>query len=148
MSYSASDRGPRLRTRAAGVALCLALSAGAFSASAAPPVKAPAKAKGKKPAAGPKNAMLSNALNEKGAQVQQCAIDNALEKGASKVEINVRVTINRTGAVVDSHITAKVDGNDHDKVRECVENVVQTAKFPAVATPLATSERSWTISSQ
>lgn len=123
-----------------GAALILFLAA---QSTAAP--KAPAK--GKKPPKGQSSA-LSNALNEKGGQVQQCAIDNALEKGAKKVDVDVRVTINKQGGVVDTKIDVKVEGGDGAKVKECVEKVVRTAKFPAVATPLATAERHWTTVAQ
>ena len=53
-----------------------------------------------------------------------------------------------TGGVVDTQITANVDGSNNDAVKDCVEKLVRTAKFPAVPTPLATSERSWTVASQ
>lgn len=116
---------------------------------AAPPAAAPGPAKGKKPAlSGGKNATLSNALLEKGAAVQQCAIENALEKGAKKVTVSVRVTINSTGQVVDKRVTADVTEGDGAKVKSCVEDVVRTAKFPAIPTPMATDERSWTIAKE
>ena len=117
-------------------------------APSAPAAAASAQAKGKKPPAGAKNTTLSNALRDKGAAVQQCAIEHALEKGAKKVVVSVRVTINNKGDVVDRLVTASVTDGDDSKVKECVEGVVRSAKFPPVPTPLATDERSWTIAAQ
>jgi len=138
--------------------LCLGLGLGLSmntARAADPPKAAPAKAapakgkgKGKKPIIGAKSTALSNALNDKGAQVQQCAVENALEKGAKKADIAVRVTINKGGEVVDTHIDVKVDGGDTAKVEECVEKVIRSAKFPSVPTPLATSQRTWTVAVQ
>lgn len=141
MSQSSS----RSWVRVAGLVLGLSSSLGA--ALAGPP---PAKGKPKKPpVSGPKSSALSAALNDKGPQIQQCAIEHAMNQGANKVDIDVRVTINKQGAVVDTQITTAVAGSgDNDKVKACVESVVRTAKFPAVATPLATAERTWTVAAE
>lgn len=114
-----------------------------------PAVAAPGPIKGKKPPpTGAKNSTLSNALLEKGAAVQQCAVEHAMDKGAKKVVVSVRVTINSKGEVIDRRVTANVTDGDDSKVKECVEAVVRTAKFPAIPTPLATDERSWTIAAE
>lgn len=118
------------------------------AAPAKPAAPAPGPAQGKKPPAGAKNSTLSNALREKGPAVQQCAVEHAMEKGAKKVVVSVRVTINNRGEVVDSRVTANVTDGDDSKVRACVEAVVRSAKFPALPTPLATDERSWTIAQE
>jgi hypothetical protein len=138
-----------------GLGLGLGANPGTASAADPPKAAAPAKGapakgkgKGKKGVIGAKSSALSNALNEKGAQIQQCAVEHGLEKGAKKAEILVRVTINKSGAVVDTHINVKLDSGDTSKVEECVEKFVRSAKFPAVPTPLATSERSWTVAVQ
>lgn len=111
------------------------------------PAPTPAPTQGKK-LSGVKNSTLSNALADKGAAVQQCAAEHALDKGAKKVTVSVRVTINNFGKVVDSHVTANVTDGDNSKVKECVEGVIRSAKFPAVSTPLATDERSWTVAAE
>ena len=118
------------------------------AAKAAPTATASGPPKGKKPLGGAKNSTLSNALLEKGAAVQQCAVEHAMEKGAKKVVISVRVTINSKGEVVDRRVTANVTDGDDSKVKECVEAVVRSARFPAIPTPLATDERSWTIAAE
>jgi hypothetical protein len=71
-----------------------------------------------------------------------------MEKGAKKVVVSVRVTINSKGEVIDRRVTATVTDGDDSKVKECVEAVVRSAKFPAIPTPMATDERSWTIAAQ
>lgn len=109
---------------------------------------APAKGKGKKGPSGPKNSALSNALNDKGGAIQKCVIEHAMERGANKCTVDVHVTINRTGAVVDRTIEVTADGGDNAKVKECVETLVNSAKFPTVPTPLATAQQSWTIAAQ
>jgi hypothetical protein len=136
------------RVRFGALVLCLGLgfaAAPGFTALAAP---AKARAKGKKAPPKTKNSALSAALDEKGAAIKQCAIDHALEKGAQKVDVDVRVTINKQGAVVDKQVTVKVAGGDDSKVKACVENAVQSAKFPQVPTPLATAERTWSVAAQ
>lgn len=136
-----------VRLSALVLGLCLQLGAAqTFAAGAAPAAKA--KGKGKKAPQGAKNALLSNALNEKGPQVTQCAADFGLDKGAKKVDISVRVTIRSTGEVVDTQINVTAEGGDNAKIKDCVEKLVKTAKFPKVPTPLATSERSWSVASQ
>ncbi len=119
------------------------------AAKVAPTTAAPALAKGKKPPlTGGKNSTLSNALMEKGPAVQQCAVEHAMEKGAKKVVVSVRVTINNKGEVIDRRINANVTDGDDTKVKACVEAVVRTAKFPPIPTPMATDERSWTIAAE
>jgi hypothetical protein len=153
---------------AAGLILCL--SAPALSAPAAPaadPVKgapakgapakgapakgAPAKgapAKGKKPPARPTSWPVAAALKDKAPQIQECAVTNALDKGAKKVEIHVRVTINNTGTVIDSQVDITADGGDSAQAKSCVETALRGAKFPPVKTPLATAEQTWTLAAQ
>lgn len=119
------------------------------AAKVAPTPATPAPTIGKKPSpTGAKNSTLSNALLEKGAAVQQCAIEHALEKGAKKVVASVRVTINNKGEVIDSRVIADVTDGDGSKVKACVEGVVRSARFPAIPTPMATDERSWTIAAE
>lgn len=138
-----------------GVAAKLATAEAAAAAAAkplevavAPPV-APVKPAGPAPVAkkptGAKSGTLGTALLEKGPAVQKCAIENALDKGAKKATVSVRVTINNTGAVVDSKVTANVIDGDGIKVQSCVEALMRSTRFPAVPTPLATDERSWTF---
>ena len=111
----------------------------------APKIAAPAPAK--KPT-GAKSGALSTALLDRGPAVQQCAIEHALDKGAKKATVSVRVTIDQSGAVVDTQVTANVTDGDGSKVKACVENVVRSAKFPAIPTRMATDERSWTIAAE
>lgn len=118
-------------------------------AKAAPGKAAPAKGKGKKSgASGPKSSALSAALSDKGAAIQKCAMEHAMEKGANRCTVDVRVTINRTGGVVDRQIEVTPDCVNTAAVKTCVEELVNTAKFPAVSTPLATAQQSWTIAAQ
>lgn len=60
----------------------------------------------------------------------------------------MRVTINKGGEVVDTHIAVKVDGADGAPFEACAEKLVRSTKFPAGPTPLFTSERSWTFAVQ
>lgn len=130
------------------------LSAPALAAPGAPgaPGKAaPAKgaaAKGKKPPTRPTGGPVAAALKDKAAQIQECAVANALDRGAKKVEIHVRVTINSTGAVIDSQVDITADGGDSAQVKSCVETALRSAKFPPVKTPLATAEQTWTLAAQ
>ena len=142
-----------------GVAAKLATCEADAAAKAVPPEAPPppvAPVAPVKPAApsGPvkkvtaKNSALSNALLEKGPAVNQCAVEHGMDKGAKRVTVSVRVTINNTGHVMDSQITANVVDGDSSKVKSCVEAVVRTAKFPSIPTPMATEERSWTVAAE
>jgi hypothetical protein len=123
---------------AAALLLCLSASADA------------APAKGGKKKAPPKTSTspISAVLREKAPQVQECVIGNALDKGAKKVDIRVKVTINKAGAVVNTEIEVTSDGGDKDKTKTCVESLVRAATWPAISTPLATAEQSWTLTAQ
>ena len=160
--WSRRGDGPRIRMLGCALVALLSLSGGSSFAQTAPAKgKKPATAKGKKGIApGPKDPKLSAALQEKGQAVQQCMIDNAMERGAAKVDVDVRVTIESTGAVADSQVTVKVQWGDDAKLgeperkdaqakaQECVEQLVNATKFPTVKTRLATAERTWTVAAQ
>ena len=117
-------------------------------APAKPPAKAPAKgkAKAKKPTG--TAAELTAMLQAKGSQVQDCAVSEALDKGANSVEIATHVTINGRGQVINIKTNVKVDkGPDGTKVRECIDDLIKKIEFPNSAAPMITIERNWTIKS-
>lgn len=93
----------------------------------------------------PPQAVLSGTLNEKRDDIQRCAIDNALNQGADKVEILTRVTINNKGQAVNSQVVVTVHGTGGDQVKGCVERVLRSIKFPKIDAPLIHIERTWTI---
>lgn len=123
---------------AAALALCLSVQVEA----------APAKGGKKKPPPKSNTSPLAMVLKAKAPQIQECVISNALDKGAKKVDIHVRVTINKQGGVENTEIELTADGGDKDKTKACVEGVVRSATFPAISTPLATAEQSWSLSAQ
>ena len=117
-------------------------------APAKPPAKAPAKgkAKAKKPTG--TAAELTAMLQAKGSQVQDCAVSEALDKGATSVEIATHVTINGRGQVINIKTHVNVDkGPDGTKVRECIDDLIKKIEFPNSAAPMITIERNWTIKS-
>ncbi len=117
-------------------------------APAKPPAKAPAKgkAKAKKPTG--TAAELTAMLQAKGSQVQDCAVSEALDKGATSVEIATHVTINGRGQVINIKTHVNVDkGPDGTKVRECIDDLIKKIEFPNSAAPMITVERHWTIKS-
>ncbi len=117
-------------------------------APAKPPAKAPAKgkAKAKKPTG--TAAELTAMLQAKGSQVQDCAVSEALDKGATSVEIATHVTINGRGQVINIKTHVNVDkGPDGTKVRECIDDLIKKIEFPNSAAPMITIERHWTIKS-
>lgn len=147
------SRSPRILASVCALALGMA-PLGWVSAAPPAPAKAastktpPGKSKAKKGAVGSKNSALSAALSDKGADIQKCAIDHAMEQGASTCSVDVRVTINRMGSVVDRQIDVSADKGDTAAVKTCVEALVNSAKFPAVNTPLATAQQSWKVVAQ
>jgi hypothetical protein len=86
-------------------------------------------------------------LLAKSNDVQDCAGKHALDKGASSVDIDTKVTINSTGQVVNVVTVVKVDKGDMRPVKECVDGLIRSIKFPPIPAPLTTIERNWNISS-
>ena len=120
----------------------------AAKAPAKTPAKAPAKGKGKGKKPTGTAAELTAMLQAKGSQVQDCAVSEALDKGASSVEIATHVTINGRGQVINIKTNVKVDkGPDGSKVRECIDDLIKKIDFPQSAAPMITIERNWTIKS-
>lgn len=95
----------------------------------------------------PPQAALSETLNARRDEIQGCAVDFALNKGAKKADIKTAVTINSAGQVIDSRITVMVEGGDGEQVKSCVEKVVKGIKFPKTDAPMINIERTWTVSS-
>jgi len=78
--------------------------------------------------------------------VQNCA-GKALDRGANKVEVYTKVTINSKGQIVAITTTVTVDrAGFSENVKQCVDGLLGAIKFPPVPqAPLTTIERSWTI---
>ena len=120
----------------------------AAKAPAKTPAKAPAKGKGKAKKPTGTAAELTAMLQAKGSQVQDCAVSEALDKGAASVEIATHVTINGRGQVINIKTHVNVDkGPDGTKVRECIDDLIKKIEFPNSAAPMITIERHWTIKS-
>lgn len=133
------------------LALSLPLSARAAEPTAA---KAPAatgkpvakKSKGKAKGGGTA-AELTQMLITKGPAVQDCAVNHGLDKGANSVAIVTKVTINGRGQVINIQTSVNVDKGEGDKVRDCVNELIKSIRFPESAAPMITIERNWTIKS-
>lgn len=107
------------------------------------------KGKGKSRAKKPKGtaATLSQMLQEKSSQVQDCAGQHALDKGANRVDIATKVTINNRGQVISINTSVHLDKGEGTPVKECIESLIRTIKFPPSEAPMITIERNWTIAS-
>ena len=129
-----------------------AVAAGpAAAAPAAKDAKAAATAKPKKAKKGkrPKGtvATLSQMLTEKSSLVQDCAVQNALDRGSGRVDIATRVTINNRGQVISINTNVTLDkGDGGPRVKDCIETLVRAIAFPPSDAPMITIERNWTIS--
>jgi hypothetical protein len=123
---------------AAALALCFSIQVEA----------APVKGGKKKPPPKSNTSPLAMALKSKAPQIQECVISNALDKGAKKVDIHVRVTVNKQGGVENTEIELTTDGGDKDKTKACGDGVVRGTTFPPVSTQLAVAEQSWTLAAQ
>jgi hypothetical protein len=106
---------------------------------------ASAKSKPKKAKSSPAAAQMAKLLEAQGQGVMQCAVKQALDKGASKVEVDAKVTVNNRGQVIDVNVAAKVEKGDPKPVRECVDALIRALKFPASDAPLTTVQREWAI---
>lgn len=151
MSIGRSDRAPGSALAAVSRLrrfLALPLAAVLLVVLAASALAAPSKGKkgGKK---GKVTAMdLGKTLQDKGSEVQDCAVMHALNKGANRIDIATKVTINGRGQVIDIRTVVKVDGGDGaPKVRDCIDTIIKGIKFPPIEAPLVNIERNWTIAS-
>ena len=139
----------RLLQAVAISALALALTGSATHAAApaASAAKPKAKAKGKAKRAKGTIATLSQMLTEKSSQVQDCAVQNALDKGSGRVDIATKVTINNRGQVISINTNVTLDkGDGMTKVKDCIEGLVRAISFPPSDAPMTVIERNWTIS--
>lgn len=144
----------RLSRLLVGVALLWPLTAGpALAADPAPGAgttagkgtgKGRSKSKSKKPKG--TAATLSQMLQEKSSQVQDCAGQHALDKGANRVDIATKVTINNRGQVISINTSVHLDKGEGSAVKECIESLIRSLKFPPSEAPMITIERNWTIS--
>jgi hypothetical protein len=124
----------------------------AAPAIAADPATPPAAAKKKSKSKGKKSkgtaATLSQMLTDKASLVQDCAGKYALDKGSGRVDIATKVTINNRGQVISINTSVTLDkGDGGGAVKECIEALVRSIKFPPSDAPMITIERNWTISS-
>ena len=132
------------------LALGMALTVTTVSpASEAAPAATKSAKKTKKTKQGKATAQtLSALLQDQGSAVQDCAGKSALDKGANRVAIVIRVTINNRGQLVDLRTTVTTDKAEFGPpVKECVESLIRAIKFPASDAPLITIDRNWTVSS-
>lgn len=85
-------------------------------------------------------------LEDQGQGVMQCAAKQAFDKGISKVEIDVSVTINNRGQVVGVVVKALGDKKAHQPLRDCIDTLLRGVQFPPGEAPLTTLQRQWEIS--
>jgi hypothetical protein len=131
-----------------GLALAAAPAPPASPATAAKKPADGASKKAKKPKKakpGTPSQVMSGLLLEKSEAVQDCAAKNGLDKGANRVSIDTKVTVNNRGQVIDIKTQVTIDKGDSTPVRECVETLIKNIKFPAGEAPLVTVERNWTV---
>lgn len=140
----AGARSPLTRLLWLGIGCALLLLAPSESRQAGPTV-ATASAKAKKAKKSAASAQMAKLLEAQGQGVMQCAVKQALDKGANSVNIDARVTVNNRGQVINVVVTAKVDKGDPKPVRDCIDTLIRAIKFPASEAPLTEIQRDWTI---
>jgi hypothetical protein len=142
-----SDRSALLRLAAGALLLLLAPPAGPkrFGGQLIRAASGKSK-KGGNHGALPQLAM-QEALVAKGDAVQDCAVHKGLDVkgGPKRIEISTKVTVSGRGQVIDVRTDVKVDKGDGAPVRECVDKLIRSIKFPPCDAPIVTIERSWTI---
>ena len=60
---------------------------------------------------------MAKLLEAQGQGVMQCAVKQALDKGANKVDVTAKVTINNRAQVIDVNVKVTVDKGDLAKTR-------------------------------
>lgn len=89
--------------------------------------------------------VASKALLKKSEAIQDCGVTYGIDKGATKVLIETRVTIDSSGSILQIDTTVAVDKCDTNPIKSCVDQVIRSIQFPAIPAPLTTIERSWPI---
>ena len=122
---------------ALGLVLC------ALCAEEASAVKKPKKSKGGSSSA---QQLAGNLVMGASDGVQNCA-GKALDRGANKVEVYTKVTINSKGQIVAITTSVTVDiAKFSEDVKQCVDGHLGKIHFPPIPNaPLTTIERTWTI---
>lgn len=133
------------------VATAAAADAPAAAKDAKPKDPAKGKGKGKGKGKKPKGtaATLSQMLTDKSSLVQDCAVQHGLDKGADRVDVSTKVTINNRGQVISINTNVHLDkGDGGPKVKDCVDSLIRAISFPPSEAPLITIDRNWTVASK
>jgi hypothetical protein len=130
-----------------------ATTAAAADAPAAAPAKPKAPGKPKSKSKGKRQkgtaATLSQMLTDKSSLVQDCAVQHGLDKGADRVDVATKVTINNRGQVISINTNVHLDkGDGGPKVKDCVDTLIRAISFPPSEAPLITIDRNWTVASK
>lgn len=92
---------------------------------------------------------LEAAVDSRRPQIDDCVLEHAIKRGASRIDIAVKVMVNREGQLMSCIVTpALTDASgkscgEPEKLAACVKTAVQGASFPRSNNPLLELTRTW-----
>ena len=114
-------------------------------------VAAPKK---KKPVVPPKSAAnlaveteIKKTLDGAEAKVGGCVLDNAPD-GPIKQVVKAQLTLNSAGQLLGTSLSLTPDGPSGDKLKKCIDAVLQGLTWPKSAAPIVNAEREWSFESK
>lgn len=92
---------------------------------------------------------LEAAVDSRRPQIDDCVLEHAIKRGAQRIDIAVKVMVNREGQLMSCIVTpALTDASgkscgEPEKLAACVKTAVQGASFPRSNNPLLELTRTW-----
>ena len=114
---------------------------------AAPPKKKKAAVPPKPAANLVMEAAIKKTLDGAEEQVGACVLDNNGPGGWTLV-VKAALTINSAGQLMGSTLTLKPEGPAAEKLKKCIDDVLQGLTYPKSPAPLVNAEREWTFSTE
>lgn len=87
---------------------------------------------------------LKKTLDGAEQQVGACVLDNA-PTGAFTLSAKAAISINHAGQLMGTTISFKPEPAAAEKIRKCMEAVMQGLTWPRSLAPLVSAEREWTF---
>lgn len=92
---------------------------------------------------------LEAAVDSRRPQIDDCVLEHAIKRGANRIDLAVKVMVNREGQLMSCVVTpALLDASgkscgEPEKLAACVKTAVQGASFPRSNNPLLELTRTW-----
>ena len=92
---------------------------------------------------------LEAAVDSRRPQIDDCVLEHAIKRGAQRIDLAVKVMVNREGQLMSCVVTPALSDasgkscGEPEKLAACVKTAVQGASFPRSNNPLLELTRTW-----